>query len=154
MAKRSTRKKTSYKVKKIETINKQRKENKKSIENINVISKKKYRKYSLTRKKRQYNFGCSSGCSIVEIKKILLPQQLLLKAKSQIKKNSSIKCLRNAMQIYDIDENINYLFFDKCKKITRANYKYLYTLRYEDRKKIVKKHKLNQNILLKSAKLI
>ena len=46
------------------------------------------------------------------------------------------------------------MFFDKCKKITRANFKYLYTLRYEDRKKIVKNHKLNQNILLKSAKLI
>ena len=154
MAKRPQRKRTSSNEKKIQIINKQRKEKKKFIKNKKVISKKKYRRYSLTAKNRQYNLGHSSDSSIVETKKILLPEELLLKAKSQIKKNSSITDIRSAMNIYDVDENINYQFFDKCKKITPGNFKYLYTLRYNDRIKIMKKHKLNQNILLKSAKLI
>ena len=58
------------------------------------------------------------------------------------------------MKLYDIDENINYCFFEKCKKITNGNFKYLYTLNYEERKRIMKKHKLKQNILSKSSKLI
>ena len=154
MAKRPQKKRTSSNVKKIQTINKQRKEKKKSIQNKKVISKKNYRRNSLTKNKRQYNLGYSSDSSIVETKKILLPEELLLEAKSRIEKNSTITGIRSAMNIYDIDENINYQFFNKCKKITDENFKYLYTLRYEDRIKIMKKHKLNQNILLKSAKLI
>ena len=108
MAKNSKRKRTSSNVKKIQTINKQRKEKKKSIQKKKVISKKKYRRNPLTRKNRQYDLGYPSDSSIAEIKQILLPQQLLLKAKSQIKKNPSIMNLRKAMKIYDVDEKINY----------------------------------------------
>ena len=46
------------------------------------------------------------------------------------------------------------MFFNNCKKITPENFKYLYTLNYEDRKTIIKKHKLNQFVLLNRAKLI
>ena len=154
MAKSTKKKRTTSNVNIIQTINKKRKEMKKSIQKKLLLSKKNTRRYSLTRKSRKNNLNYLSDTHEEETKKILLPQELLLNTKSLIKENSSIVYLRKAMKIYDIDENINYCFFEKCKKITSGNYKYLYTLNYEDRKRIMEKHKLKQNILSKSSKLI
>ena len=128
MAKSTKKKRTTSNVNKIQTINKKRKEMKKSIQKKLILPKINSRRYSLTRKSRKNNLNYLSETHEMEAKKILLPQELLLNAKSLIKENSSIKYLRKAMKIYDIDENINYCFFEKCKKITRGNFKYLYTL--------------------------
>ena len=85
---------------------------------------------------------------------INLPKKLLLKSQAIIKNDKSIANLRKAIKIYDIDEKINYSFLDKCKKITSGNYKYIYTLNFSQRKNILSKFGINQNILNKSSKII
>ncbi len=154
MSKSTKKKKTKSRVNKVKTTNQRRKGVKKSSQKKTKICKKNSRRNSSTRTSRKYLLDYSSDNPEVEAKKIILPQQLFLNAKVQVNENSSITCLRKAMKVYDIDEKINYYFFEKCKKITRGNFKYLYTLNYEDRQKIIKKHKLKQNIFLKSSKII
>ena len=154
MAKNTKKKRSKQKKNKIQTVKNKQKIRKKLAQKRKIYSMKNSRRDSSTRKSRIYHLECSSDGDDEGNKRILLPKQLLLEAKSKISKNLSISSLRNAMKIYDIDEKINYNFLDKCKKISYRGYKYLYTLNCEDRKKIIKKHKIDQYMLRKSSKII
>ena len=154
MAKNTKKKKSKQKKNKIQTVKNKQKIRKKLAQKRKIYSMKNSRRDSSTRKSRIYHLECSSDGDDEGNKRILLPKQLLLEAKSKISKNLSISSLRNAMKIYDIDEKINYNFLDKCKKISYRGYKYLYTLNCEDRKKIINKHKIDQYMLRKSSKII
>ena len=91
--------------------------------------------------------------SIKNHKNIVLPRELLEIAKSKIDKKSSITSLKKAMKIYDIDDNINYEYLCKYKKISTVNFKYLYTLSYKNRKKILKKYNIKGKNLTQRAKI-
>jgi len=54
---------------------------------------------------------------------VLLPADLLKKAKNMIKEKS-LKELVKAMKVYDIDNYINYNYLKMCGEITPQNYKY------------------------------
>ena len=84
----------------------------------------------------------------------MLPGELLEFAKSIIDKKSSLNSLKKAMQIYDINDQINYEYLNKCKKINPRDFKYLYTLSFQNRQKIRKKFKMNQKTLIQSSKII
>jgi hypothetical protein len=86
-------------------------------------------------------------------RKILLPEQLLKKAKS-ISKNPTFANLQKAIKIYDIDDEINFLYLQQFKKLDSKNYKYIYTLCYENRKKIIKKHNLKKKTLKVESKIL
>ena len=60
----------------------------------------------------------------------MLPSQLLNKAK-RIIKNPTLKNLQKAIKIYDIDDSINFQYLDKCGKIDKNNFKFVYTLSLE-----------------------
>ena len=128
MAKNTKKKRSKQKKNKIQTVKNKQKIRKKLAQKRKIYSMKNSRRDSSTRKSRIYHLECSSDGDDEGNKRILLPKQLLLEAKSKISKNLSISSLRNAMKIYDIDEKINYNFLDKCKKISYRGYKYLYTL--------------------------
>ena len=81
----------------------------------------------------------------------MLPSQLLNKAK-RIIKNPTLKNLQKAIKIYDIDDSINFQYLDKCGKIDKNNFKFVYTLSFENRKKIIEKYKLKNKILKKKSK--
>ena len=89
-----------------------------------------------------------------KLKTFMLPGELLEFAKSIIDKKSSLNSLKKAMQIYDINDQINYEYLNKCKKINPRDFKYLYTLSFENRQKIRKKFKMNQKTLIQSSKII
>ena len=83
----------------------------------------------------------------------MLPSQLLNKAK-RIIKNPTLKNLQKAIKIYDIDDSINFQYLDKCGKIDKNNFKFVYTLSFENRKKIIEKYKLKNKILKKKSKIL
>ena len=89
-----------------------------------------------------------------KLKTFMLPGELLELAKSIIDKKSSLNSLKKAMHIYDINDQINYEYLNKCKKINPRDFKYLYTLSFENRQKIRKKFKMNQKTLIQSSKII
>ena len=118
------------------------------------ISKKYSVDFSFDLKRKVSKISLSLENKKNKINKIYLPQELLLKAQTIIKDNNSITSLIKAIRIYDIDENINYSFLNECQKITSENYKYIYTLNINQRKKILSKFKINQYIFNKSSKII
>ena len=89
-----------------------------------------------------------------KLKTFMLPGELLELAKSIIDKKSSLNSLKKAMHIYDINDQINYEYLNKCKKINPRDFKYLYTLSFQNRQKIRKKFKMNQKTLIQSSKII
>ena len=154
MAKNTRKKRTQQEKNKIKTVKKRQKIKKKSTQKRKIYSMKNSRRDSSTRKSRKYHLESSSDSDDKGDKIILLPEQLLSEAKSKISTNSSISSLRKAMKIYDIDEEINYNFLNNCTKISCRNFKYLYTLSHKKRQNILNKHKINQNTLFESAKII
>ena len=145
MAKK-TQKKSSSTKKTIETIRK-KKIKKQKASKIRKIQKK-------NQKRKKFSSAYLPEASGKIIKKIVLPRKLLELAKSKIDENSSLKSLKQAIQIYDIDDEINYNFLNSYKNINRRNFKYLYTLSFDNRKKIIKKYKMKQKILTQSSKII
>ena len=83
--------------------------------------------------------------------KILIPAQLLEKAKSKLT-TKKLDNIIEAMKYYDIDDDINFEYFKKIDKINNKNYKYLYTLSYSKRIQILKKFNNKDDILVKSSK--
>jgi hypothetical protein len=83
--------------------------------------------------------------------KILIPAQLLGIAKSKLK-TKKLSNLIEAMKYYDIDDDINFEYFNQIDKINSKNYKYLYTLSYGKRIIILKKFYWKDDILEKSSK--
>ena len=75
--------------------------------------------------------------------KVLLPDELLEKAKNIIGKNKkkSIYFFKKALKIYDINDQINFRYLRKFKRLSKGNYKYIYTLSLNNRKKIVARFK-------------
>ena len=93
-----------------------------------------------------YNF-------IQKKRKILLPYELLKKAKI-ICYNPTLTNLQKAIKIYDINDQINFEYLQKCGKINIINYKYIYTLSYENRQKIIQQYNLDKKIQeIKTKKL-
>ena len=58
------------------------------------------------------------------------------------------------MIIYDVNDTINYNYLKNCGKICPENYKYIYTLSLNNRKKIISQYKINKEIFTKSSKII
>ena len=81
---------------------------------------------------------------------VLLPADLLKKAKNMIKEKS-LKELVKAMKVYDIDNYINYNYLKMCGEITPQNYKYIYTLSLDNRKDILKLYNIKNKLLKKSS---
>ena len=118
---------------------------------FNKISKNLNEKINISKKSKVilfllYNF-------IQKKRKILLPYELLKKAKI-ICHNPTLTNLQKAIKIYDINDQINFEYLQKCGKINTINYKYIYTLSYENRQKIIRKYNLDKKILkIESKKL-
>ena len=121
----------------------QRKSNSKNIKSNSVL------------KKRKNSYSASSSDYFESNKrKVLLPDELLEEAKKIIGTKSSPDIFLKAIKIYDIDNDINYEYLDCLKKITKRHYKYIYTLSYDNRRKIIDKHKIKIKIFSKSSKLL
>ena len=147
MAKKSKNKKTASKKKSIKTVRKRKAEEK----NAGKTERKAQEQHP---KKREISSSHSSEISEIKNRIIIFPKQLLKLAKSKIDKKSSLKSLKEAIKIYDIDNTINYKFLNCYKNINSRNIKYIYTLSYQNRKKILKKYKLKQKYLIQSSKII
>ena len=183
MAKKSMTKKTSSNKKSIKTVRKKKAEKKKASRTGRKAEKKKVsrtgriaekkkvsrtgrkaekKKVSRTRikaqkkfpKKRKISSPHSSEICEIKMKIIIFPKQLLELAKSKIDRKSSLKSLKEAIKIYDIDNTINYKFLNSYKNINSRNFKYIYTLSYQNRKRIIKKYKLKQTYLIQSSQII
>jgi len=87
-------------------------------------------------------------------RKILLPEELLSLAESKLDNELSISSLKKAIEIYDINDKINYIYLSKCGKINSQNYKLIYTLTYVHRKNIIKKYNIEDKIFGKSPKIL
>ena len=71
----------------------------------------------------------------IKLKVILLPEVLLLKAEKIAGDKKSLFNLIKAIEIYDINDDINYNYLKIVGKIAKENYQYLYTLSFSNRKK-------------------
>lgn len=71
----------------------------------------------------------------IKLKVILLPEDLLLKTEKIAGDKKSLFNLIKAIEIYDINDDINYNYLKIVGKITKENYQYLYTLSFSNRKK-------------------
>lgn len=91
--------------------------------------------------------------TLLRKKKILLPKELLKIAKN-ISVDNTISNLSKAISKYDINDEINFNYLMKCGKIDKENYKYIYTLSYDNRQKIIEKYKLRKQMLTKRARII
>ena len=159
MAKKSMTKKTSSNKKSIKTVRKKkaekikasrtgRKSEKKKVSRTRIKAQKKFPK------KRKISSPHSSEICEIKMKIIIFPKQLLELAKSKIDRKSSLKSLKEAIKIYDIDNTINYKFLNSYKNINSRNFKYIYTLSYQNRKRIIEKYKLKQTYLIQSSQII
>ena len=147
MAKKSMTKKTSSNKKSIKTVRKKKAE-KKKVSRTRIKAQKKFQK------KRKISSPHSSEICEIKMKIIIFPKQLLELAKSKIDRKSSLKSLKEAIKIYDIDNTINYKFLNSYKNINSRNFKYIYTLSYQNRKRIIEKYKLKQTYLIQSSQII
>lgn len=100
--------------------------------------------------KKKSNLALISKNSKNKKQVVLLPVDLLKKAKDMIKEKSLNEIVK-AMKVYDIDNYINYLYLKMCSGITPENYKYIYTLSLENRRKIMELYNIRNNILKKSS---
>lgn len=116
------------------------------------IQKKTRKKYERKPKKRKYNK--KKEIKKRNLKVVLLPEELLLKAEKISEDKTSLLNLGKAIEIYDINDDINYNYLNLFGKITEENYKYIYTLSYANRKKIIKQYNIGKKIFNKSSKII
>ena len=86
--------------------------------------------------------------------KVILPKDLLNMAKNKIPNKPTTSDFLESMKIYDIDDDINFRYLKSCGKITHENFKYIYTLSYNNRKKIIKQYDKNRKIFAKSSKVL
>ena len=147
MAKKSMTKKALSNKKSIKTVTKKKAE-KKKVSRTRIKAQKKFPK------KRKISSPHSSEICEIKMKIIIFPKQLLELAKSKIDRKSSLKSLKEAIKIYDIDNTINYKFLNSYKNINSRNFKYIYTLSYQNRKRIIEKYKLKQTYLIQSSQII
>ena len=89
--------------------------------------KKLYKRYGDITNNNQIADESLSECVSSNRLKILIPAQLLIKAKSKLK-TKKLDNIIEAMKYYDIDDDINFEYFKQIDKINNKNYKYLYTL--------------------------
>lgn len=106
-----------------------------------------------TRKKRIPRSRRMKNDIKMKKKKVLLPEYLLTKAR-KISQNKTLDNLEKAINIYDIDDELNFCYLKKVGKIDDKNYKYVYTLSFDNRKKIMKQYSLNEKVLTKKSKMI
>ena len=59
--------------------------------------------------------------------KVILPEDLLNKAKNKISDKPNNSQFLESIEIYDIDDDINFRYLINCGKITKDNYKYIYS---------------------------
>ena len=125
--------------------------NEKQKKAINTKISKRRRARNIARKvaskssSNQSSFTLSNNYQ--EKKAVLLPKDLLEKAQALIETD-----ITKAIEIYDIDDNINYNYLIKCGKIDKSNEKYIYTLSFKNRKKIVNKFNIQRKIYKKKSK--
>ena len=153
MAKKLSIKNETKAKEKTKTVQKRRNLQKSSISIKGATPRKSPPSKKTRSKNRKISISNSLASSEKEIKNIVLPRELLEITKSKIDKKSSITSLKKAMKIYDIDDNINYEYLCKYKKISTVNFKYLYTLSYKNRKKILKKYNIKGKNLTQRAKI-
>ena len=153
MAKKLSIKNETKAKEKTKTVQKRRNLQKSSISIKGATPRKSPPSKKTRSKNRKISISNSLASSEKELKNIVLPRELLEIAKSKIDKKSSITSLKKAMKIYDIDDNINYEYLCKYKKISTVNFKYLYTLSYKNRKKILKKYNIKGKNLTQRAKI-
>ena len=155
------KKKSSLKKEVIKEIRKTKRNVRKELRNKGKTNKRKGKfsllkgkKRSLSHKSHESNLTYSS--EIIEGKKypILLPNEILSGVKDKLGNNCENKNLYKAINKHDVDEDIVYNYLDKCDKIDSENMKYLYTLSYKNRKKIIDKHKIKNNIFNKTSKML
>ena len=155
------RKKTSRKVSKLKIKKNTKREARKRYGHQGRYTQKKYnfsrntrKKYSnfIKRKESSNPFSLYSSENIKS--KVLLPQELLVKAKKILGIKPSVSKLIEAMTIYDVNDTINYNYLKNSGKISPENYKYIYTLSLNNRKKIISQYKINKEIFTKSSKII
>jgi len=115
------------------------------------IQKKTRKKYERKPKKRKYNK--KKKIKKRNLKVVLLPEELLLKAEKISGDKTSLLNLGKAIEIYDINDDINYNYLNLFGKITEENYKYIYTLSFANRKKIIKQYNIGKKIFNKSSKI-
>ena len=126
-----------------------RKAQRKQIKNIKASKKRRIRRNANTKciNKRKIKTTYSTFNDKKELKEILLPEELLKIAKSKLDDTLSILCLEEALKIYDINDYINFNYLSKCNSIENKNIKYVYTLSYDNRKKIIKKYNLDKQYI-------
>ena len=126
-----------------------RKAQRKQIKNIKASKKRRIRRNANTKciNKRKIKTTYSTFNDKKELKEILLPEELLKIAKSKLDDALSISCLEEAIKIYDINDYINFNYLSKCNSIENKNIKYVYTLSYDNRKKIIKKYNLDKQYI-------
>lgn len=141
--KKSTKNKLNKNEKKREKRNKRRS---KRIAEM----KRKQKSSSLKSKKSSESSSENSN------QQILLPNEILATVDSGNKniEDLSLNELKKIIKIYDVNDNINYNYLSKCKKICEKDKKYIYTLSFKNRKKIIKKHNIDKKIFALESKQI
>jgi len=114
--------------------------------------KRFHRKYLKSQRKKSIKVFAPNNDENIK-KRVLLPKQLLKIAKSLCTQITLLN-LQKAIKIYDIDDKMNYLYLSLCKKIQRKDFKYIYTLSFQNRKKILNQHKIKSPILNKKSNII
>ncbi len=132
-----------------------RTKNKMTAKAVKIIAKRRIKRKTRKNTENQRN----SSQKIYEDSrskknKVILPEDLLNKAKNKISDKPNNSQFLESMQIYDIDDDINFRYLINCGKITKDNYKYIYTLSYDNRKKIIKKYNKNCKIFAESSKIL
>ena len=155
------KKKSNLKREKIKKKRKSKRNLRKELRNKVKTNKRKGKIFHMKGQRRSlshknYESNITYSSEITEGKKyqILLPNEILSAVKDKLGNNCEIKNLYRAIKNYDVDEDIVYNYLDKCVKIDSENMKYLYTLSYKNRKKIIKKYKIKNNIFNKTSKLL
>ena len=106
-----------------------------------------------TRKKRIPRSRRMKNVIKMKKKKVLLPEYLLKKAQ-KISQDKTLDNLEKAIKIYDIDDELNFCYLKNVGKIDDKNYKYVYTLSFDNRKKIMEQYRLKAKVLTKESKMI
>ena len=92
---------------------------KRSHKRNNRISQTEKQKRSISVRSKESIKTFSSESSDEKMKPILLPDEILSIAKENLDGVYSLKNLENAINIYDIDDDLIYNYLDKCGKINK-----------------------------------
>lgn len=136
MAKRKINKPTNKETKEKEKkdIKKQNIKNYVAFGKSKLIKSKKADSIYQKRKKsdRKSSFNDSANIKI----RVLLPKELLEKAKNILREKESGYLFKKGLKIYDINDEINYRYLRQLKMLSKGDYKYIYTLSFDNRKTI------------------